>query len=119
MMLEVRILDCKLTLYANNLFSLVAVFIYNTIIQHSRKSLPFSREIILIIKQQVHLRYLTIHNFPVDSICGFPLNHYHEPFSFLTFITKIWQFTEYKLLKVNNDHILFAPAKLSNVIIYS
>lgn len=32
--------------------------------------------------------------------------------SFLTIKTKIWQFTEYKLLQTNNK------AKLSNVIIY-
>lgn len=57
MVLEVRLLTCKWTLYANNLFSLVAVFIYNSITQHSCKSLPFAVEIIFIIKQEVHLRH--------------------------------------------------------------
>lgn len=49
---EVRILACKWTLYANNLFSLVAVFIYNLIIQPSCKPLLFAVEIIFIIKQK-------------------------------------------------------------------
>lgn len=57
MVLEVRLLTCKWTLYANNLFSLVAVFIYNSITQHSCKSLPFAVEIIFVIKQEVHLRH--------------------------------------------------------------
>lgn len=72
-------LACKWILYDDNLFSLVAVFIYNLIIQHSYKSLPFAVEIIFIIKLQVNLRHLTIHNFPADSICGLPLNLYYEP----------------------------------------
>lgn len=59
MMLEVRLLTCKWSLYANNLFSL-AVFICDSITQHSCKSLLFAVEIIFIIRQQVHLRHLTI-----------------------------------------------------------
>lgn len=41
-------------------------------------------EIIFIIKQQVNLTHLTIHNFPVESIYGRPGNHYHyhEPLCF-------------------------------------
>lgn len=81
MMPEVRILACKRTLYANNLLSLVAVFIYNLIIQHSCKSLLFAVEIIFITKQQVHLRHL-IHNFPVDNIHGLSLDNYHAPLLF-------------------------------------
>ena len=54
MMLEVRNLAYKWMLYDNNLFSLVAVFIYHVIIQHSCKSLLFDVEIIFIIKQQVN-----------------------------------------------------------------
>lgn len=77
MMLEVRLLTCKWSLCANNLFSLVAVFICNSITQHLCKSLLFAVEIIFIIRQQVHLRHLAIHSFPADSIYGLPLDHYH------------------------------------------
>lgn len=78
---EVRILACKWTLYANNLFSLVAVFIYNLIIQPSCKPLLFAVEIIFIIKQKVHLRHL-IHNFPDDNVYGLSLRNYHLPLLF-------------------------------------
>ena len=64
MMTEVRLLTCKWTLDANNLFSLVAVFIQYSITQHSCKAaLPFAEEIRFVIKQQVHLRHLAIQFF--------------------------------------------------------
>ena len=63
MMAEVRLLTYKWTLYANNLFSLVAVFTQYSITQHSCKALPFAEEIRFVIKQQVHLRHLAVHRF--------------------------------------------------------
>lgn len=54
MMAEVRLLTCKWILYANNLFSLVAVFIQYSITQHSGKALPFAEEIRFVIKKHVH-----------------------------------------------------------------